>query len=563
MRWGWSGVALSALVLGAGAAVAVAQERAAQPAPSDRQVRQITMEQQRRGQPATADQAPVEREGIPSQRYVPVSEGALPDESADLLPGERATAGQPMTVGPAIVEPAPIRGPLPGRRPAEVEATPAEELRPSERTIRPDGTTERDVVPEGITRQATVTTDDPERYIAAERDALRAEAIENIDREPEDDPYAPLGLRLGTVTFLPSIEQGLRATSNAYSSPNARSSIISETNLRLGARSDWARHAAELNAYGSFRRSVSGAPVSEQEAGIDGNLRIDLADGLRGIVEGSYVLRPESANSPSLVGDIANRAQTQDLSGTVGLEKDLGNLRFAIRGSLERTTYGDADLVGGGSLSQEDRNSTLALASLRAGYAISPALVPFVEVELGRRYYDLETDSLGYRRAADRYGAKLGAEIDLGDKLTGEIAAGFLTEELDDARLGSISGALLDASLAWSPVRETTVTLAANTTVEGATSAGDAGSLLHTGSLSVERRLRANLTGNVSIGGSLRDYAGSTATDLSFNAEAGLTWWLNRYTGLSGSLRHETFKAADSARDYSTNSVFLGLTVRR
>lgn len=275
------------------------------------------------------------------------------------------------------------------------------------------------------------------------------------------------------------------------------------------------------------------------------------------------MLRPESATSPSLVGDVTNRAQTQDLSGTVGLEKDVGKLRFAIRGSLERTTYGEAELAGGGTISQDDRNSTLALASLRAGYEISPALVPFVEVEIGHRYYDLKTDSLGYRRSADRYGAKLGAEIDLGEKLRGEIAAGFLTEELDDSRLGSISGAVLDASLAWSPVRETTVTLSANSSVEGATSAGDAGSLLHTASLSLERRLRANLTGNATFGASLRDYAGSSATDLTLSAEAGLTWWLNRYAGISGSLRHETFRGADSSRDYRTNSVFMGLTVRR
>src|SRR5690606_20387277 len=114
-------------------------------------------------------------------------------------------------------------------------------------------------------------------------------------RQPEEDPYSQLGLRLGTLTLMPSIGQGLRWTSNAYSSPDARSSLLSETNLRLGIRSDWARHSGEVNAYGSFRRSISGAHVSETEGGIDGNLRLDFSEDLRGIVEGSYAVRPESA----------------------------------------------------------------------------------------------------------------------------------------------------------------------------------------------------------------------------------------------------------------------------
>lgn len=542
--------------------MAWAQERdTASDNAASRSVRQIPLDQRDREIDTRAD-----RQGIPSPTYSPALDGALPDESADLEPFDAPVQLRTEPAAPRPAATPSLTPPLPSSavRRAPTSAA-ADQPRPSERTNMPgqDSAAESDAVPEGITRIPSIPADDPERYMAVEREAERVEAIEEIDRDPEEDPYAPLGLRLGTVTLLPSIEQGLRWTSNAYSQPQARSSLLSETNLRLGMRSDWSRHAGELNAFGSFRRSLSGATVSEKEGGIDGNLRIDFADDLRGIVQGGYTLRPESATSPSLIGDVANRPSTQDLTGTLGLEKDVGKMRFSIRGSLDRTIYGDAELAGGGTVSQSDRNSTLALARLRAGYEISPALIPFIEAEFGRRYYDQEVDNLGYRRSANRLGAKAGAQIDLGEKLSGEIAAGFLTEKLDDSRLGSVTGAVLDANLVWSPVRETTIRLGASSTVETATSAGEAGSLVHSASLSAERRLRANLTGNLNFGASLRDYAGSDATDLTLSAEAGLTWWLNRYAGLSGSLRHETFKAADSSRDYRTNSVFLGVTVRR
>ena len=48
------------------------------------------------------------------------------------------------------------------------------------------------------------------------------------------------------------------------------------------------------------------------------------------------------------------------------------------------------------------------------------------------------------------------------------------------------------------------------------------------------------------------------------NAEAGATWWLNRYAGLTGRLRHENAAQQPAGpRLRPTNSVFLGLKLQR
>ena len=65
------------------------------------------------------------------------------------------------------------------------------------------------------------------------------------------------------------------------------------------------------------------------------------------------------------------------------------------------------------------------------------------------------------------------------------------------------------------------------------------------------------------LGAAWRDYVGSDGHDLTLNAEAGLTWWLNRYTGLTGRLSHETVTSNLEGRDAETNSVFLGMKLQR
>lgn len=404
---------------------------------------------------------------------------------------------------------------------------------------------------------------DDERNVAIEPENQRATPIGGANRSLEENPYAPLGLRLGTFLVTSSLEQGLGWTSNADSSPEGSSAVFSETTLRLNAVSDWSRHSAAVNAYGTLRESISGAEISDPQAGIDGDFSFELGNDYRAIAALGYDLRRESATSPVDLPPTTSRPLRHTLTGAIGLEKDSGKFRFGLRGNVERLMFGDAELQGGGTLSQRERNSTLAAAVLRGGYEVSPAIIPFVEAEVGRRFYDQELDSDGFARSANRYGLRAGVALDMGEKLNGELSAGWITEELDDERLAAISGASINADLFWSPVRGTRVGLQAATTVEGTTTAGETGSILYSGQISLEREMRANLTGTAVFGAQWRDYVGSDGRDLTVSAEAGVTWWLNRYAGLIGRARHEIVESSLPDRDSETTSVFLGMKLQR
>ncbi len=214
-------------------------------------------------------------------------------------------------------------------------------------------------------------------------------------------------------------------------------------------------------------------------------------------------------------------------------------------------------------MSQEDRNYTLATLSLRAGYEVSPALTPFIEAEIGRRSYDLEQDTAGYRRSADRHAVKGGVEIDLGEKMNGEVSAGWLRESFDDDRLAPVSALLLDGALAWSPMRGTILRLTGATTVEGSTTAADSGSVLYATRLELRREVRHDLTLGALGGISFRDYVNSADTETTLAAELNATWWMNRFAGIDGRVRHERFDSTLPNRDYDESSVYLGLKLQR
>ena len=413
----------------------------------------------------------------------------------------------------------------------------------------------------GTARAAPVSgLDRPAAIVAQNR---RVRAIEGLSRAREENPYAPLGLRLGRFVVTSTLEQGLGWTSNADSAPDATAATYSQTSLRLDALSDWSRHNGAFSAYGSYRRSLSGGDISEPEAGFDGRLQLDLGHQLRASTALAYDLRRESAASPVDLPPATSRPLRHLITGSAGLERRFGQFRLGLDGEIERQFFADAKLLDGGSHSQRQRNATLASMVLRGAYELSPALAPFVEVEVGRRINDLNRDANGYERSATRLGARVGLAFDLGEKLAGRVGAGWLRETIDDARLDDISGATIATEIRWSPVRGNQVGLSTATLVEGTTTPQESGSILYSGRIFAERELRANLSANAAFGAQWRDYAGSSAYDLTLRAEAGMTWWLNRYFGLTGRASHETVRSNLPGRDSKTASVFMGVRLQR
>ncbi|MBZ9732780.1 outer membrane beta-barrel protein [Mesorhizobium sp. CA18] len=584
---GRSGLALAALLLTASAlallhpAPAFSQETELRGEVSESA---ILADQQRKARRARGSQGQTPPaaavQDTASTTYQPSSPGAVPDDdqtagATDSIFDQPQATDDPLAVTKAPVKP---RRPSMAKQRAQDAKAGAKtadkqkaKKKPGETT---DSTTTAATAGTGNRTDATATDDnDGSNRRAVTIDSVdkqkldpgqeRTASIEGRKVKPEEDPFAAPGVKVGTFLFRPTLEQGFTATSNADSSSTGKSAVLSETALRFTATSDWRENSALITGYGQFRNTVSGQKINDAQGRIEGQLNVDLDNELRAIAKLGYEAAPESASSPDAIAGVTQQPLRQTVDGSLGLEKSVGKMRYALTGAVSHDFYGDAELSDGITVSQKDRDSTLYTATLRTGYEISPALTPFTEVEAGRRLYDLRVDTDGFERSSTRLGARAGLELDMGEKLSGEFSVGWLREAIDDNRLPAVAGPSIDADLKWSPERGTTIGLTGKTRVETTTTANESGDILYSGRLTGERQIRANLTANSALGLDWRDYTGSDGHDLILSAEAGLTWWLNRYAGVTTRVRTEKLTSNLPGRDYTTNSVYLGLKVQR
>lgn len=538
-----------------------------------RKARNLVLAQQAAADAAAQDDAP-------ARTYLPASAGAVPDDK-DAANSTTSVFDPPQasddTSADTPAPPKPRRTSTARQNAADkAKDKAADKSKAKKRTkAATDPTTT-------ATTATTATTDDTDSSAAdkeaANRRALtidsvdrqkldagaeRTAAIEGRNKKPEDDPFSATGVKWGSFVIRPTIEQGLTATTNGDSSSAGTSALLSETALRFTAASDWRENSATIDGYGIFRETVSGYPVHDAQGRIEGQLNVDLDKELRAIAKLGYEAVPESASSPDAIAGVSTQPLRQTIDGSIGVEKAVGKMQYTLTGAITHDFYGDAKLSDGTSLSQKDQDNTLYTATLRTGYEISPALTPFTEIEVGRRAYDQRIDNEGFERSSTRLGARAGLQLDMGEKLSGEFSAGWLREAIDDKNLEAISGATVNADLKWSPQRGTTIGLTGKTTVETTTTSGESGDILYSGRLTGERVIRSNLTANAALGLDWRDYVGIDGHDRILSAEAGLTWWLNRYAGLTSRLRTEKLTSNLPGRDYTANSIYLGVKVQR
>ena len=538
-----------------------------------RKARQLALATQ--GQQQSANTA---QDDAPPRTYLPASAGAVPDDTGtDAATGSIFDPPQ-ATDDTATDNPTP---PKPRRRPSSAGQNAADQDRTKTGTKTADKSKKKKAAT-ATTDTTQAATDDTDSATtdqeAANRRALtvdsadrqkldpgaeRTAAIEGQNKKAEDDPFAPTGVKWGSFVIRPSIEQGLTATTNGDSSSAGTSALLSETALRFTSVSDWRENSATIDGYGLFRETVSGYRVHDAQGRIEGQLNVDLDNELRAIAKLGYEAVPETASSPNAIAGVSTQPLRQTIDGSLGVEKAVGKMQYTLTGAVSHDFYGDAELSDGTTLSQKDQDNTLYTATLRTGYEISPALTPFTEIEVGRRAYDQRIDNEGFERSSTRLGARAGLQLDMGEKLSGEFSAGWLREAIDDKSLEAISGATVNADLKWSPERGTTIGLTGKTTVETTTTAGESGDILYSGRLTAERQIRANLTANAALGLDWRDYVGIDGHDRILSAETGLTWWLNRYAGLTSRVRTEKLTSNLPGRDYTANSIYLGLKVQR
>lgn len=400
------------------------------------------------------------------------------------------------------------------------------------------------------------------RTIAADETAGTAR-LRPARRVVEDDPYAPLGLRVGSFDMKPSAEVSAGYDDNPFRTAGGRGSRFTLVKAKVETKSDWSRHelAGELRGAFTDYQQVSGNDRPEAEAKLRG--RIDVTSASRIELEGRAALTTEPAGSPDAVTSARRPPDVYTFGGTAGYVHRFNRLEVGLRGSVERSVYQDAELLSGAVLDLSDRDYTAYGVALRGSYEVTPGIKPFIEAGVDRRVFDHEVDFGGVRRGSDGVRARAGFEFGRERVVTGEAAAGFAARHYQDPSLNDISGLIFDASLVWTASALTKVKLKASSEIGETTLAGASGVFQRQAGIEIEHAFRRWLIGTASVVFGQDDYRGAGRRDDKLTLAAGLTYHLNRFAALKGEMRREQLRSTSPGQDYTANIVMLGLRLQR
>src|SRR5690606_20500003 len=223
-----------------------------------------------------------------------------------------------------------------------------------------------------------------------------------VPRAPEEEPFAPVGVRAGSFTLRPSIEVYGGYDDNPFRVNSGRlPSSLMKTEGKIEAQSNWSRHelAGELRGAYTDYFEVPGNDRPEAEARLRG--RIDVTSLSRIELEGRAALTTDAAGSPDAVTSAKRPPHIYTLEGSAGYVQRFNRVELGLRGMVERSTHQDAELLSGATLDLSDRDYTSYGGALRGSYESTPDFKPFAEVAADRRVYDHETDFTGVRRGSD------------------------------------------------------------------------------------------------------------------------------------------------------------------
>lgn len=381
----------------------------------------------------------------------------------------------------------------------------------------------------------------------------------------EADPYAPIGVGVGSLRLVPYVD----VSSGYDSNPNrvagaAGGSATTRGEIGASWKSDWSAHELKGDFKAGYSKYYSAADASRPDAQGKLDLRVDATRDaafdfqLRGQLD---TQRPNSTELPST--KVKGRPLTLTSGATAGGTQKIGNLELALHGTLDRTGYEDATLNNGAKLPLSGNSFNAYGARVRVGYQVTPGVAPFVEAGGDLRRRDQSIDSAGFKRDSSGGSAKIGSTFELTRTLTGETSVGYAQRRYSDSRLPLLAGATLDAALVWTASPLTSVSLRGATTLAETTVANASGAVNRALTIDVSHALLRNLTLGAAGTFGVNEYKGVTLRENTFSGTLRAEYLLNRGVSVRGSFTHERLQSTNPGSDYTANVFLLGLKLQR
>jgi hypothetical protein len=376
------------------------------------------------------------------------------------------------------------------------------------------------------------------------------------------------GLPLGGFRVYPTLGASVGYNDNIYATTIDRiDSAILELDPSVSVRSNWSRHALNLDASGTIQRYPQRTTENNNTYKIAGSGRVDMASTSHIDLEAHAL---QSIEARGTAGDIfisGDPVEFHTLGGSGSVTTSFGRLQISGGGGFDRITYDDVK-IGDQLFSQHYRDRRQYTASGQVAYNLSPTLQPFVQVSYEHVRYDLRALDTSF----DSRGTTVlgGVNISLTKLVTGRIGLGYRWRNYRNPAYLNNDGFTYDVAIVWNPRTLMAVTLEAIKAIDESPSAQSSGIVRNQGSATIDYELLRNIILQVSGTEIFEKYRGvGLANDVSksdnrFVGSVGARYLMNRFAEVGLRYEHTRQNGSSIVRGaYAANDLRLTLTLQR
>ncbi|BAM92447.1 conserved hypothetical protein [Bradyrhizobium oligotrophicum S58] len=378
----------------------------------------------------------------------------------------------------------------------------------------------------------------------------------------EEDPYEPKGITVGNFILKPAFEMSSGFDSNPGRVPKGAGSGFVSVAPVLLVRSQFERHLLNADVRVGYIDYAKLRQLSRPTVDAKVNGRYDITDTFALNGEGHVAVDADDPGTPRFAGRFAKIPLASTVGGSAGVTKKFEDFEVSTKAAIDRVAFQNASLMDGQIVSNADRNFVQYGSQSRVTYNLTPEIRPFVDVAVDRRVHDIAVDAEGFRRDSTGTAVEAGVTFGYADKLTGDVAVGYLTRRFQDPLLKPVNGFIADANLTYQYAKETAIMLGAKSQVVEITEPGISGVLKRDVTVGVEHQFEPWLVGTFLAGYGQDAFTGTTRVDNRYLVELGMLYKFSRLLQFRASVRREETRSNFRENDLSATVVQVGARVQ-
>lgn len=365
------------------------------------------------------------------------------------------------------------------------------------------------------------------------------------------------GARVGAYTLHPQLNVQEGYDDNVYAlNSNEKDDWFTVISPRLHALSNFDRHQLNLKADADFGRyhDYSSEDYNDYSFAADG--RIDLWQGARVHTGASYAEKHEDRGDPTATATQAEPNTYNNTRAYVGYYQNAGRLSGNVRFDYSNMDYDNNAQTNGTPIDNSGQNRDEYRESAELAYSLDPHYSVFTRGSLNQIDYDRSTDLGGYARSQDGYRVDAGVRAKY-DMATGEVFAGYLSQEFDDSRLNDYDRTGLGYKVSVDVMPRTKLTSSYGFDIGNTLDAGASTVERDTFDVGVEHKIIPAWKVNVGYNYQQSDYQQSTKEETNETYRLGTNYAITDNVHVGARYEFRTRDSNVTGGDYDRNRVMV------